>query len=82
MNDVVREVNARVLWKGLKPMSVSGGFFEINQLLFTDETALVTDSEEKLCKLVIEFGSVCVIKSFERMQLRVKLCGGCTTMRK
>ena len=73
MNDVVREVNARVLWKGLKLLSVSGGFFEMNQLLFADETALVTDSEEKLCKLVIEFDSVCVIKSCARMQVRVKL---------
>ena len=25
------------------------GRFEINQLLFTDDTALVADSEEKLC---------------------------------
>ena len=28
--------------------------FEINQLLFTDDAALVADSEEKLCCLVSE----------------------------
>jgi hypothetical protein len=31
----------------------------VNQLLFTDNTALVTDSEEKLCRLVHEFDRVC-----------------------
>ena len=30
-----------------------------NQLLFADDTALVADSEEKLCRLVSEFGRVC-----------------------
>ena len=29
-----------------------GGRFEINQLLFSDHTALVADSEDKLCRLV------------------------------
>ena len=29
------------------------------QLLFADYTALVADSEEKLCRLVTEFGRVC-----------------------
>ena len=37
----------------------SGGRFEINRLLFADDTALVADSEEKLCRLVSEFGRVC-----------------------
>ena len=32
--------------------SANGGRFEINQLLFEDDTALVTDSEDKLCRLV------------------------------
>ena len=31
------------------------GLIEINQLLFADDTALVADSEEKLCRLVSEF---------------------------
>ena len=59
MDGVVREVNVRVLWKGLELLSVNGGRFEINQLLFADDTALVADSEEKLCRLVSEFGRVC-----------------------
>ena len=37
----------------------NGGRFEINQLLFADDTALVADSEDKLCRLVSEFGKVC-----------------------
>ena len=36
----------------LELLSVNGGRFEINQLLFVD-------SEEKLCRLVNEFGRVC-----------------------
>ena len=51
---VVPQVNARVLGKGLEQLSVNGGRFEINQLLFADDT--VADSEEKLCRLVSEFG--------------------------
>ena len=50
MDGVVGEVNAiRVLGKGLELLSVNGHWFEINQLLFADGTALVADSEEKLC---------------------------------
>ena len=45
-----------------------GGRFEINQLLFADDTALVADSEEKLGRLVSEFGRVC-----ERRKLRVNV---------
>ena len=68
MNGVVREVNVRVLGKGLELLSANGGRFEINQLLFADDTALVADSEEKLCRLVSEFGRVC-----ERRKLRVNV---------
>ena len=42
--------------------------FEINQLLFADDTALVADSEEKLRRLVSEFVRVC-----ERKKLRVNV---------
>ena len=66
MDGVVREANVRVLGKGLQLMSANGGRFEINQLLFADDTELVADSEDKLCRLVCEFGSVC-----ERRKLRV-----------
>ena len=52
-------MNVRVLGKGLKQLMANGGRFEINQLLLADNTALVADSEEKLCRLVSEFGRVC-----------------------
>ena len=52
---MVREVNVRVLGKGLELLSANDGRFEINQLLFADATALVAESEEKLCRLVCEF---------------------------
>ena len=52
-------MNVRVLGKGLELPTANGGRFEINQLLFADDTALVADSEKKLCRLVSEFGRVC-----------------------
>ena len=45
MKDVVREVNIGALGKGLELLSANGGRFEINQLLFADDTALVAGSE-------------------------------------
>ena len=45
MDGVVREVNVRVLGKGLELLSANGGGIEINQLLFADDTAQVADSE-------------------------------------
>ena len=38
MDGVVREVNVRVLGTGLELLSANGGRFEINQLLFADDT--------------------------------------------
>ena len=61
-------MNVRVLWKGLELLSANGGGFEINQLLFADDTAPVADSEEKSCRLVSEFCRVC-----ERRKLRVSV---------
>ena len=58
-----REVNVRVLGKGLELLNANGGRFEINQLLFADDTTLVADSEGKLCRLVSEFGRVAKGKS-------------------
>ena len=49
-------------------IGADGGAYELNQLLFADDTALVADSEEKLCRLVTEFGRVC-----ERRKLRVNV---------
>ena len=68
MDGVVREVNVRALGKGLELLSSNGGQFEIQQLLFADDTALVADSEEKLCRLVSEFGRVS-----KRRKLRVNV---------
>ena len=68
MDGVVRGVNVRVLGKGLELLSANGGRFEINQLLFADYTALVADSEDKLCRLVSEFGRLC-----ERRKWRVNV---------
>ena len=64
MDGVVQEVNVRVLGKGLELLS---GRFEINQLLFADDTALAANSEEK-CRILSEFGRVC-----ERRKLRVNV---------
>ena len=47
----MREVDDRVLGKGMKLLSVNGGKFEIKQLLFADDTAKLLLSE-KLCRLV------------------------------
>ena len=55
MDGVVRQVNVRVLGKGFELLGANGGRFEINQLLFADDTALVADSEDKLCRLASEF---------------------------
>ena len=68
MNGVVQEVIVWVLRKGLELLSANRGRLEVNQLLFADDTALVAVSEEKLCRLVSEFGRVC-----ERRKLRVNV---------
>ena len=59
MDGLVREVNVRALGKGLGLLSANGGRFEINQLLFADDTSLVADSVEKLSRQVSEFSRVC-----------------------
>ena len=48
-----------MLGKGLELVSVNDDRFMINQLLFADDTALVADSEEKLHRLMCEFGRIC-----------------------
>ena len=68
MDSVVREVNARVLGKGLELLSAPGGGCEINQLLFADVYCLVADSDEKLWRLLSEFVRVC-----DRRKLRVNV---------
>ena len=68
IDGVVREVNARVLGRGLKLLDGNENNWEINQLLFADDTVVVADSEEKLGQLVTEFGRVC-----KRRKLRVNV---------
>ena len=46
------------VWERLELHSANGRF-EINQLLFAVDTALVADLVEKLCGLVSEFGRIC-----------------------
>ena len=68
IDGVVREVNARVGGRGLKLVDREGNDWEMNQLLFADDTVVMADSEEKLCQLVSEFGRVC-----EKRKLRVNV---------
>ena len=77
MDGVVREVNVRVLWKGLELLSANGGQFEIKQLLFADDTALWADSEEKLCRPLSEFGRLATWGS--KWQLMEDVKGMCYT---
>ena len=65
---MVREVNGRVLGRGLKLVDGNDNEWELNQLLFADDTVVVADSERKLCQLVTEFGRVC-----ERRKLQVNM---------
>ena len=68
LNGVVQEVNAKVRGKGLERLRANGGKFEINQLLFANDAALVADSAKKLCFLASEFDRVC-----ERIKLLVNI---------
>ena len=68
MDGVVRKVNVRVLGKGLELLNAYLGRFKINQLFLANDTTLVANSQEKLCRLVSEFGRVC-----ERRKLIVNL---------
>ena len=68
IDGMVREVNAQVLGRGLKLVDGNDNSRELNQLVFADDTVVVSDSERKLCQLVTEFGRVC-----ERRKLRVNV---------
>ena len=68
IDGVVREINACVLGRTLKLVDGSHNEWELNQLLFVDDTVVVANSERKLCQLVTEFGRMC-----ERRKLRVNV---------
>ena len=57
-----------MLGRGLKLVDGNDNEWELNQLLFADDTVVAADSERKLCPLVAEFGRVC-----ERRKLRVNV---------
>ena len=61
-------MNVGVLGKWLELLRANGSRFKINQFLFVDKTVLVADTEEKLHRLVSEFGGVC-----GRRKLRVNV---------
>ena len=48
-----------MLDRGLKLVDGTDSEWELNQLLYADDTVVVADSERKLCQLVTEFGRVC-----------------------
>ena len=47
MDGVVREVNARVMGRGVELVEEDGRRWELSQLLFADDTVLMADSEER-----------------------------------
>ena len=65
---MVREGHVGVLGRGLELLRSNGGWLKINQLLFASDTALEAVSEQKLCRLVSEFGRAC-----KRRKLRVNV---------
>ncbi len=59
MDGVARQVNARMLGRDLGLVDVDGREWNLNHVLFADDTALVLDSERRLRQLVEEFARVC-----------------------
>ena len=68
MDGVVREVNARVQERGVEMIGQEGNVWEVNQLLYADDTVLIGDSKESLQRLLNEFNNVC-----ERRKLKVNV---------
>ncbi len=59
MDGIVREVHVRSLGRGSSLVNADSREWNLSQLLFADDTALVADSEGRLRQLVEEFGRVC-----------------------
>ena len=59
MDGVVREVKNWVMHRGLPMIGEDGREWQINQILFADDTALVAVTEERLQMLVEAFNTVC-----------------------
>ena len=58
MDGVIREMKAKIGDVGVS-MSVDGGKWCVNTILFADDTVLIAESEKDLQKLVSEFDNVC-----------------------
>ncbi len=54
----MREIHARMLGRGLSLVNADGREWNLSQLLFADDTALVADSEGRMRQLK-EFGRMC-----------------------
>ena len=59
MDGVVREVNERVLGRGVELVGWEGDVWRVNQLLYVDATALIGNSRDDLQRLLDEFDIVC-----------------------
>ena len=59
MDGVVREVNVKVLGKGLELLGANGSRFEITSCYLQMIQHQWLTQEEKLCKPVTEFGIIC-----------------------
>ncbi len=56
---IVREVDARILYRGVSLVNADGREWNLNQLLLADDMASVAHSEGKLRQLIEEFRRVC-----------------------
>jgi hypothetical protein len=65
VDGVVKEVNTRVMERGVALTSDSAGECQLNEILCADDTTSVADEEHKLQNLVGGFDRVCQ---------RMKLC--------
>ena len=52
MDGVLRKVNANVMGRDLELLESNGRSWQLSHLLSADDTALMTDTEEKLCMLL------------------------------
>ena len=75
VDGVVWELNVRVLGNGLELLSVNEGRFEINQLLFADDTALVVDTRRSCVDWYVSLVKYVKGESWEWMWVRMKLWG-------
>src|SRR5256885_6588068 len=78
MDGLVREMMRRVGGSGATVTNEKKEEWEVNVILFADNTALVADTEEGLQKMATEFGRACEQKSLKVNvdKSKVMRCGG------